>query len=362
MLEKICISIIVPVYNAQLHIEKCINCILRQNFQEPIEIILIDDASKDKSVEFIKKFNLNNLKLYSLPVNSGPSAARNLGIKKAKGEYIFFLDVDDSISDNSLNVLYQVAKSENCNFVCADFKRIENSKNQRENVFNYPSDIKFDNKKIIDAMKKEVSDPTLGHLGLFGCNGRLIKRSIIIDNNILFEEKFLLLEDKTFSWRVLGFVESAIYIRKQLYSYYVYPNVKTQVAGFINRGWPIENFKIIKRNIENSLKRKRVNSDEIKKIADQGFIFHIIQVLVSTSRSILLKKIKKEIAKKFRKNMIIKILEDKEVKIAIQNYTPSNKESIWIPKALSLGYVFLVELACIHRAKEVLKRRRKGNE
>jgi len=356
------ITVIVPVFNAEQHIEKCINSLLNQSFKKNFEIILIDDASKDKSVELIKKFNLPNLKFYSLTVNSGPAAARNLGIKKATGEYLFFLDVDDDISKNSLSELYKIAKLENCDFVCSDFKRIENSKNQRENVFNYQTDIKFDNKSLIEAMKKEVSDPTLGHLGLFGCNGRLIKRSIISENNILFEEKFLFLEDKTFCWKVLGYVNKAIYIRKQLYSYYVYPNVKTQITEFIDRGWPVENFKIIKNIIENSLKRKGVKNQEITKISQQGLIFHIIQVLVSTSRSIVLKKVEKEKALMFRKNLIIKILEDGEVRDAIKNYLPSKKESKWIPKAISFGSRFFVELACDLRAKDVVKRRRKGSE
>jgi len=362
MSELTSITIIVPVFNAQQYVERCINSLLNQSFKKKFEIILIDDASTDKSVELIKKFNLPNIKFYCLPVNSGPAAARNLGIKKASGEYLFFLDVDDDISKNALDDLYKVAKSENCDFVCCDFKRIEGSKNQRENVYNYQTDIYFDNENLIGAMKKEVSDPTLGHLGLFGCNGRLIKRSIISENNILFEENFLFLEDKTFCWKVLSYVNKAIYIRKQLYSYFVYPNVKTQITEFINRGWPIENFKIIKKNIENSLKRKNVDSTEIKKISQQGLIFHIIQVLVSTSRSIVLKKVEKEKAIKFRRNLIIKILEDYEIKKAIKNYLPSEKESKWIPMAISFGSRLLVEIACDLRAKEVLVRRRKGSE
>ena len=362
MSELTCISVIVPVFNGEQHIKRCINSLLNQSFKKKIEIILIDDASKDKSIELIKKFNIPNLKFYSLTVNSGPAAARNLGIKKANGEYLFFLDVDDDISKNSLDELYTVAKSENCDFVCSDFKRIENSRNQRENVYNYQTDINFDNKNLILAMKKEVSDPTLGHLGLFGCNGRLIKRSIISENHILFEENFLFLEDKTFCWKVLGCVNRAIYIRKQLYSYYVYPNVKTQITEFINKGWPIENFKMIKRIIENSLRKKDVEKKEIDKISQQGLIFHIIQVLVSTSRSIVLKKVEKEKAIKFRKDLIIKILKDDEVKKAIKNYLPSKKESKWIPKAISLRSRFLVELACDLRARDVVNRRRKGSE
>ena len=90
MSKLTCISVIVPVFNGEQHIERCINYLLNQSFKKKIEIILIDDASKDKSIELIKRFNIPNLKFYSLTVNSGPAAARNLGIKKANGEYLFF--------------------------------------------------------------------------------------------------------------------------------------------------------------------------------------------------------------------------------------------------------------------------------
>ena len=84
-------------------------------------------------------------------------------------------------------------------------------------------------------MERELYDPTLGHLGLFGCNGRLIKKKIIIDNNILFEENIRWLEDKTFAWDVLKYVKKAKYIRKQLYSYYVNPNVKSAIIDSLKK-------------------------------------------------------------------------------------------------------------------------------
>ena len=89
MLEKFCISIIVPVYNGEPFIEKCLRSILDQNFDKSYEIIMINDGSNDKSVELIKKCNFTNLRLHSLPFNSGPAAARNEGIKR-QAVNIFF--------------------------------------------------------------------------------------------------------------------------------------------------------------------------------------------------------------------------------------------------------------------------------
>ena len=79
MENPIKISVIIPVYNGEPYIKKCLDILMKQDFDELYEIIVVDDASTDKSKEIIKKFKLPNLKLYSLPSNSGPSAARNSG-------------------------------------------------------------------------------------------------------------------------------------------------------------------------------------------------------------------------------------------------------------------------------------------
>ena len=98
MRRSVKISIIIPVYNGAPFIKRCFDRLIKQNFKESFEIIIVNDASTDKSVEIIKKYKLPNLKLFSLPKNSGQSAARNIGIKKSVGEYIFFQDIDDLIS------------------------------------------------------------------------------------------------------------------------------------------------------------------------------------------------------------------------------------------------------------------------
>ena len=179
MLNQIAVSIIIPVYNAQSHIKNCLNILLNQNFEKQIEVIMVDDASTDSSCDIIASYNLQNLKLYKLIKNSGQSAARNKGLKEAKGEYVFFMDVDDTIDQDSLKILYSLAKKNDSDFVFSDFKRMVGNKNQRSNTFNYETDKIFYRNDLLLNMQKEIHNPSLGHLGLFGCNGRLIRNSII---------------------------------------------------------------------------------------------------------------------------------------------------------------------------------------
>ena len=86
MQDKFDVSIIIPVFNGEKHLRDCIDVTTNQNFEGKWEIIFIDDASTDDSLNLIKKINIANIKVFSLNSNSGQSAARNFGIQKAKGD------------------------------------------------------------------------------------------------------------------------------------------------------------------------------------------------------------------------------------------------------------------------------------
>ena len=360
MSDLINISIIVPFYNAEKHIKNFLDTLLTQDFKGTFEIIMVDDASTDNAQKEIKNHNIPLLRLFSLEKNAGQSAARNLGIKNAKGTYIFFMDVDDTIEKDTLSTLYNLAIQKDCDVVFSDFKRFENSHNQRNNIFNYPEDQFFDSKELLSLMQKELYDhnPLFGHLGLFGCNARLIKSSVIHNNKILFEEELRYLEDKTFGWDILGFVKNVYYVKKQLYSYHVYPNVSTAVIDGVNNGFPLANFKLVKNHIQNSLRSRGLNENSVEKCGDQGFIFFIITLLVSYSRCMILKKVDLYKGKKCRRNIIKEIINDPYISKAIKNYYPSKQESYWIPKSIAFRSSFFLELACNLRAKETIQMRR----
>ena len=360
MEASIKISVIIPVYNGEKYIEKCLDILNKQNFSESWEIIMINDASTDNSKDLILKSKLSNLKLYSLQNNLGQSVARNLGISKAKGEYIYMQDVDDLISTDSLNILYGLAKKNKSDLVCSDFQRVENSSNQREGTFNYKSDMHFDYDQITKSMFRELQDPTLGHLGLFGCNGRLIKRSILIENKILFDEKLRLLEDKTFGWNILSFCKNAIYIRKQLYAYYVYPSTNTALTDSLNYGFTLSSIKQVVSHVTNSLKRRNLSNMEIDKYSKQALIFFTIHVLITITRPMFLGKIDFKKGKKIRRNIIKELIQDNKIAEAIKVYIPSDQESRLIPKAIAWRSLILIEYACNRRAKKTISMRRSG--
>lgn len=98
------ISCIIPMYNAELYIDRCIQSVLNQTYKN-VEIVVVDDGSKDSSLEIVKKlYHSDGIKLIQ-KTNGGVSSARNVGMLEATGEYIFFLDSDDFLPNNSFELL-----------------------------------------------------------------------------------------------------------------------------------------------------------------------------------------------------------------------------------------------------------------
>ena len=361
MSKQFCVSVIVPFYNAESHIKKCLDVLLNQDFIKPFEIIMVDDASTDNSQNIIKMQNSPLLKLCSLPSNAGPSAARNIGLKTAKGEYVFFLDADDTISTSTLKILYNHAKENDFDLVFSDKKRIENSQNQRENIFVYSADKTFSNSDITEAIKQRISNPLHTH-GVVGLHGKLIKRSIISQNNLSFEEELRFFEDEVLMFDILAFTRSMKYVRKQLYTYNINSNrnVKSARTEAFVRPFPISYFKLIKSHAQNSLGQRGLSAQESEKLGDQAFIYWIIYVLVSYSLSMIQGKVALENDIQCRRKIIDDILADAEVSKAIRNNSRSQEESSWIPRAIAWRSRKLLEFACTRRAKEILRIRQKG--
>ena len=115
------VSIIVPVYNVEQYLDKCINSILNQTFRD-FELILVDDGSTDNSGDICDKYKkIDNRITVIHKKNAGLSSARNTGLKYSKGEYIGFIDSDDYIDKDMYNKLYNVCKENNCDISVCKF-------------------------------------------------------------------------------------------------------------------------------------------------------------------------------------------------------------------------------------------------
>ena len=94
------VSVIMPLYNAEAYVSEAIESVLKQNYS-PLELIIVDDGSSDKSLEIALQYQSDNVRVFSQP-NSGACVARNKGLREARGEYIKFLDADDILAPDSI--------------------------------------------------------------------------------------------------------------------------------------------------------------------------------------------------------------------------------------------------------------------
>ena len=121
------ISIIVPVYNTEKYLGVCLDSLISQTYKD-IEIICVDDGSTDNSLQILNDYAAKDSRIKILTQkNQGPSVARNLGLEKAKGEYITFVDSDDWVSIDMCEKIYSKAIDTNADLVLFPHSRVTNT-------------------------------------------------------------------------------------------------------------------------------------------------------------------------------------------------------------------------------------------
>lgn len=206
------VSIITPVYNVERCIHKTINSIINQSSKD-FELLLIDDGSRDKSIEIARNLLESSDINYRIITqeNSGVSAARNRGIHEATGEYVCFLDSDDYIHKDYIKLMYEKASEFNCDLVFCDYVQVDS----KDNILVASTTRYLDN--FIDgrdaALKQLSCDITIG------MGSALYRTSIIKENNILFDSSRKYAEDVVFTVKALLNMKKIISVNEALMFY-----------------------------------------------------------------------------------------------------------------------------------------------
>ena len=126
MIDSLMFSVIIPAYNKELYIKESVESVLAQTFHG-FELVIIDDASTDKTLEIVKGFNDKRIKIYSRnKPGSGGYAARNLGVKRASNDWIAFLDADDTWRDDHLETVFKIIQKYDCDIVTTAGIKVDN--------------------------------------------------------------------------------------------------------------------------------------------------------------------------------------------------------------------------------------------
>lgn len=207
------VSIIIPVYNMEKYLERCLNSILYQTFND-FEVIIINDGSTDKSEKICKDFALKDRRINIITTeNKGLSSARNLGIDMALGKYIVFLDSDDWIENNFIELLFNKVELEKCDMVICGYKMDFTSNEYRS------TDIECNDEvyNSLDEFMKEYEFYRSNYL--FGFVWNKIFRAEIIRENKIYFEKGVFCEDLYFIFNFIPHCKRIATIKEKLYHY-----------------------------------------------------------------------------------------------------------------------------------------------
>lgn len=209
------ISIVVPVYNAEAVLQTCVDSILGQSFTE-WELLLVDDGSGDASGALCDRLSQEDsrIRAYHKP-NGGVSSARNLGIRKARGEYLYFADSDDTLVPETLAELYREASAQNADMVVCGFTYyVEQSGETVDNVpekFFCGGGAAYLRERFLVDFRQEFFNPPWN---------KLILRSLLTENGIFFGEEYAICEDMAFSMQVLERCHRICVLPRALYCYH----------------------------------------------------------------------------------------------------------------------------------------------
>ncbi len=270
------VSIIVPFYNAENFLDKCISSVLKQTYNN-YELILVNDGSTDGSQKIYEKYcNIPDTKIrYIYQDNAGVSAARNNGINLAKGEFITFVDADDYLDENYLDIMVNTQNSYNADLtVCAH----ENYSNDGRKQVCRPflSNTFCCGKEILEKIIPKIFYNDDLQLLTNPCC-RLYKTEIIKNNGIFFNQSIAYNEDKLFNYIYSQYVTSFAFINNVLYYRLIHFNSA---------------MRIFRKNIyDESLKAylyflditKKYNVDISSKIKKVYFIELFIQDIIRTN-------------------------------------------------------------------------------
>lgn len=329
------ISIIVPIYNAEKYIRRCIESILKQTYTN-IELILINDGSNDNSLEICEKFKKNDRRIVIVnKKNEGVSVARNIGIEKATGELISFVDADDYLEENFLQELFNIMNKYNVNYVTCGYNRVYG--NYLEQINNNLNEILMSSDEYLNKILNVQTGYGFAHM-------KLINKSVIGD--VRFNKTLKVGEDALFNVMLCQNLDKVAIFNKPLYNYYFNPE---SVVRKFDENYYQKYLKSMKE-MTTYINNKYINNSQINQNLQNYIAYHILLICVNYCYH---PENKENNRKKLKE-----VCEEKIFKKAIQE---SNYNDLSITRKISLFTLkhklyLIMELICKIRQKQFKQR------
>lgn len=326
------ISIIIPIYNAEQHLAKCVDSVLRQT-EKNIEIILVDDGSKDNSLDICKNFQKNDERIKIIhQSNAGVSAARNKGIEVAEGKYIGFVDSDDWVESIMFERLLDEAEKIDADVVMCDVTTVYSDGRKQADTITQLSENQ--------VLKKTDFTPSL-LLEMAGSACRCIYKNDRYSDKIKkvgrlhFPISIKFSEDRIFNIYAFGYANHIAYIKESYYNRYM--NEESAVHRFHKDYF--EAYKKSAQEIERAINCAWDNNEQYQ-------IAYLNQLIAGSLMAICNYYYRTSTLNNFeRRDAIKKICSDSILRQAIEKSGFINRQSRWILKKRIFPLVIYAKLA-----------------
>ncbi|ONG70995.1 hypothetical protein BKK42_17900 [Bacillus cereus] len=270
--SKFLVSIIVPAYNVDKFIEKCLSSILEQTYTN-IEVIVVDDGSTDKTGQLIDNVSQQDNRVNVIhKKNAGVSAARNTGIEMSKGDYLVFVDADDYIAQDYVEYMLSLIENTGSEFCLSKCCYTKGGEKQTENEY-------------IEKLKPEDATALLLSPNVIvGCWNKIFKRSFLIDNNLKFSTTLFYGEGLSFITTASQLSNSVGVGNRKVY-YYRRNNEASATTKF-----NIEKIYNGEKALENIRKQLIINSQKINTMQDLHLCLFYLGAIVKIKTNHLEKK------------------------------------------------------------------------
>ena len=292
------VSIIVPVYNVEKYLRKCLDSIISQTYKN-IEVIIINDGSTDNCENICKEYESKDKRIKLISQNNkGVSAARNLAIKNIAGEYIYFVDSDDYIEVDTIHKMVDIIVKTGSDIVCCNYYIEQVTGEKKIGIYNCPKKMK----------KNEYIDNLLSNNSISGFLwNKLYKKDFFIESNIRFDEDIKIMEDLLLNLKLSKSIEKVSFIEFPLYHYVQRPNSALNSKNIIKMKSSLNSYLKIIELLNSYEKNAIANKYKITFIIDYSIVKMYSKTFKSDELEATVKNYIKQGIFKTKGNLKIKI-------------------------------------------------------
>lgn len=331
------ISVIVPVYNAEKTLRTCVQSILCQTLSD-VEVFLVNDGSTDQSRAICEHLHKEDDRVETINIiNSGPAFARNIGIDRASGDYICFVDSDDMLEPDALATLLKYSTSDGIDMSVCDFIKVVGDRRVASgNGRVFRQDTILSKQDTLAYAKMFVDKPYL-YTMLMHCWGVLYNASIIREKKVAFDPGLRNLEDVDFNFKYLVHVNKVAYINKALYNYSIQDN---KASASMKIGGDMDRFRQYRKAFETVANYAKIETGH-------GYVSYMIIMLMRTCMQPGVY------------DFVNEVVNDGYLRGKLRYYHPSSKDSRLIPLLIRLRWVRLLIWVCRYKFERHRRKRKK---